>query len=104
MKQKLSVDIQESKNNNRNKKMQEYQNQKEECPAPRKAYHLIEHLHNRTSVQYLDVQIQGRQKATMVSVCVKGKSSCRRTMCINNRKNNCRYNRLNNKINDCTVI
>ena len=44
--------------------MQEYQNQKEECLAPRKAYHLIEPLHNRTSVQYLDVQIQGRQKAT----------------------------------------
>ena len=25
-----------------------------------------------TNVQYLDVQIQGRQNATMVSVCVKG--------------------------------
>jgi len=58
-------DIQESKNNSRNEKMQEYQNQKGERPAPRKAYSLIEHLHNRKkNVQSLNVQIQGRQKAT----------------------------------------
>ena len=31
------------------------------------AYSLNEHLQ---TVQYLDVQIQGRQNATMVSVCV----------------------------------
>ena len=37
------------------------------------AYSLNEHLQ---TVQYLDVQIQGRQKATMVSVCEKGNSSC----------------------------
>ena len=47
------------------KKMQEYQNQKGGRPAPREAHSFIEHLHNRNnSVQYLDVQIQGRQKAT----------------------------------------
>jgi len=31
-------DIQESKNNSRNKEMQEYQNQKGELQSPRKAY------------------------------------------------------------------
>ena len=40
-------DIPKSKNNKKNKKMQEYQNQKRERPAPRKAYSLIEHLHNK---------------------------------------------------------
>ena len=58
--------------NNRKIKRWEYQNQKGESPAPRKTYSLVEHLHIRTIVQYLDVQIQGRQNATMVSVCVKG--------------------------------
>jgi len=86
-----------------NTKEMKYQKQKKERPAPRKTYGLVEHLHIRTIVQYLDVQIQGRQNATMVSVCVKGKSSCRRTMCINSNKNNCRYERLNNKINNWTV-
>ena len=57
-------DIQESKNNSRNKERKEYQNQKRESQVPRKSYSLIVHLHKRTSVQYLDVQIQGRQKAT----------------------------------------
>ena len=61
-------DIQESKNNSRNKERKEYQNPKRErereSPVPRKSYSLIVHLHKRTSVQYLNVQIQGRQKAT----------------------------------------
>ena len=53
--------------------MQEYQNRKggRESPAPRIMDGLNGHLHNKTIVQYLDVQIQGRQNATMVSVCVK---------------------------------
>ena len=53
--------------------MQVYQDQEERTQAPRRAYRLIEHLHIRTIVQYLDVQIQGRQNATIMSVCVKGK-------------------------------
>ena len=36
-----NCDIQESKNNGKNKEMQEYQNQKGESPAARKAYILI---------------------------------------------------------------
>ena len=37
---------------------------KGESPAPRIMDGINEHLHNRTSVQNLDVQIQGRQNAT----------------------------------------
>ena len=39
-------DIQESKNNSRNKEKKEYQNQKGESPAPHEAYELDEHLNN----------------------------------------------------------
>ena len=44
---KAKCDIQKSKNNSRNKEIQEYQNQKGEATALREAYSLIEHLHNR---------------------------------------------------------
>ena len=77
--------------NDRNIKEMRIPEQKKERPVPRKTYSLVEHLHIRTIVQYLDVQIQGRQNATMVSVCVKGTSRAEETMCINNNKNNCRY-------------
>ena len=39
-------DIQESKNNSRNKERKEYQNQKGESPAPHEAYELNEDLNN----------------------------------------------------------
>jgi len=39
-------DIQESKNNGRNKERKEYKNQKRESPAPRGAYEHNEHLNN----------------------------------------------------------
>ena len=78
--------------NDRNIKEMRIPEQKKERPVPRKTYSLVEHLHIRTFVQYLDVQIQGRQIATMVSVCVKGeRARAEETMCINNNKNNCRY-------------
>ena len=40
-------DMQELKNNSRNKEMQKYQNQKGEAPALHEAYSPIEHLHKR---------------------------------------------------------
>ena len=50
--------------------------------APRIIYERNEHLHNRKQiVQYLDVQIQGRQNATMVSVCVKGEKARAEEQC-----------------------
>ena len=52
--------------------MQKYQNQRGRTQGPRKACSLNEHLYNESIVQYLDMQTQGRQNATMVSVCVKG--------------------------------
>ena len=56
--------------------MQKYQNQRErerESLAPRNIYMSATNIcTTETNVQYLDVQIQGRQNATMVSVCVKG--------------------------------
>ena len=55
--------------------------QKKERPVPRKTNSLVEHLHIRTIVQYLDVQIQGRQKATIMSVCVKGKELVQKKQC-----------------------
>ena len=57
-------DIQESKNNSRNKERKEYQNQKRGTLAPR------ERMITRTPEQYkrmsntLNVRIQGHQKAT----------------------------------------
>ena len=87
--------------NDRNIKEVRIPERKKERPVPRKMNNLYEHLHIRTIVQYLDVQIQGRQKATMVSVCVKGeKARAEETMCINNNKNNCKYKILNNKMNN----
>ena len=77
----------------RNIKEMRIPEQKKERPVPRKTNSFVEHLHIRTIVQYLNVQMQGRQNATIMSVC-KGDSSCRRTMCINNNKNNCIYKRL----------
>ena len=61
--------------------MQVYQNQKGESPAPRIMDGLNGHLHNKTIVQYLDVQIQGRQNATIMSVCVKGKQLVQKKQC-----------------------
>ena len=57
-------DIQELKNNSRKKEIQEYHNQKGERSAPRKAYVSTNTCTIESNVQYLDVQIQGRQKAT----------------------------------------
>ena len=67
--------------NDRNIKEVRIPEQKKERPVPRKTYSLVEHLHIRTIVQYLDVQTQGRQNATMVSVCVKGKELVQKKQC-----------------------
>ena len=58
-----------------------YQKQKKERSVPRKTNSLIEHLHIRTTVQYLDVQTQGRQNATIMSVCVKRKQLVQKKQC-----------------------
>ena len=65
----------------RNIKEMRIPERKNERPVPRKTYSLVEHLHIRTIVQYLNVQIQGRQNATMVSVCVKGKELVQKKQC-----------------------
>ena len=52
--------------------MQEYQNQRERFQFLALWTVSTNTCTMETIVQYLDVQIQGRQNATMVSVCVKG--------------------------------
>ena len=66
-------DMQESKKNSKNKEMQEYHNQKGERPAPRKAYSLIEHLHNETKRPISGGTNPGSSESDVVSVCVKRK-------------------------------
>ena len=62
-------DIQESKNNSRNKERKEYQNQKE-TQAPRNMYGLIEHLHNRNKRPISGRPNPGSSESDLVSVCV----------------------------------
>ena len=57
-----------------NKKRWEYQNQKGESPAPRKAYNLIEHLHNENKRPISGRANPGSSESDLVSVCVKGKA------------------------------
>ena len=53
--------------------MQQYQNQRErESSSSHYGRSHRTPTQEKQIVQYLDVQIQGRQNATMVSVCVKG--------------------------------
>ena len=66
-------DMQESKNNSRNKEMQEYENQKGEAPAIREAYSLNEHPHNRNKRPISGRANSGSSESDLVSVCVKGK-------------------------------
>jgi len=65
--------IPESKNNNRNKKMQEYQNKRERTQVPRKAYSLTEHLHNRNKRPISGRVNPGSSESDLMGVCVKGK-------------------------------
>ena len=51
--------------------MQEYQNQEGESPAPRKAYSIIEHLHNRNKCPISGRANPGSSESDPVSVCVK---------------------------------
>ena len=64
-------DIHESKNNSKNKEMQEYQNKRERTQAPRKAYCL-----SNTCTIEIKRPISGRanpgsSESDLVSVCVK---------------------------------
>ena len=69
-----------------------------ENPAPRIMDGLNGHLHNKNNRP-----ISGRanpgssERDHGECVCKRGKSSCRRTMCINSNQNNCRYKRPYNK-------
>ena len=71
---KVKCDIQESKNNSKNKEMQEYHNQKGESLAPRKAYSLIEHLHNRNKHPISGRANSGSSESDLMSMCVKGRA------------------------------
>ena len=71
---KAKCDIQESKNNSKNKERKEYQNQKKESPVLRKAYSHIEHLHNRNKRPISGRANPGSSESDLVSVCVKGKT------------------------------
>ena len=55
------------------KKMQEYQNQKGERPAPREARNLIEHLHNRNKRPISGRANPGSSESDLVSVCKREK-------------------------------
>ena len=66
-------EIQESNINSKNKEMQEYQNQKGESLATRKAYSLIEHLHNGNKRPISGRANPGSSESDLVSVCVKEK-------------------------------
>ena len=73
---------------------------KRKTQAPRNIYERNEHLHNRNKCP-----ISGRanpgssERDHGECVCVKGTARADK-QCINNRKNNCRYKKPNNRINN----
>ena len=66
--------------------MQKYQNQRERERVQLLALWTVstDTCTIKTIVQYLDVQTQGRQNATIMSVCVKGKQLVQKKPCAYN--------------------